>query len=275
MRNKCNMGSVVICALAVMLGFATQARTFDFKQLKSTGTTGSAEYWWEGTEKSKSSWFQVKIGGATKIDDTSEMEIRAATVLKSVKDKKTGINDVATFEFDPINKGKAIFFMISTGSAFSRERDSYWYGNVSTGWQLAGVIIEIWQKGKVVKHWSNMSGKDGKAKLTDNIKKLRINRDGHPSEGERYYSAKDFDNATEIYSVDQKGERVDIDEVLKSFRESEEGGMAVSKGDGASAGFVLAVELYVADLDSCEVIDLKHLACSIFPRYCISGPRLS
>ena len=254
MLNKCNKGSVVICAMAVMLGFAAQARTFDFKQLKSTGTTGSAEYWWEGTEKSKSSWFQVKIGGATKIDDTSEMEIRAATVLKSVKDKKTGINDVATFEFDPINKGKAIFFMVSTGSAFSREHDSYWYGNVSTGWQLAGVIIEIWQKGKVVKHWSNVTGKDGKAKLTDNIKKLRINRDGHPSEGERYYSAKDFDNATEIYSVDQKGERVDIDEVLKPFRESEEEGKAASKGDDASAAQPSVKNTVAPKLRTCEFL---------------------
>ena len=254
MRNKFNMGSVVICAMAVMLGFAAQARTFEFKQLKSTGTTGSAEYWWEGTEKSKSSWFRVKIGGATKIDDMSEMEIRAATVLKSVKDKKTGINDVATFEFDPINKGKAIFFMVSTGAAFSREHDSYWYGNVSTGWQLAGVIIEIWQKGKVVKHWSNMSGKDGKAKLTDNIKKLRINRDGHPSEGERFYNAKDFDNATEIYSVDQKGERVDIDEVLKPFRESEEGGKAASKGDDASAAQTSVKNTVAPKLRTCEFL---------------------
>ena len=254
MWNKFNMGSVLICAMAVMLGFAAQARTFEFKQLKSTGTTGSAEYWWEGTEKSKSSWFQVKIGGATKIDDMSEMEIRAAMVLKSVKDKKTGINDIATFEFDPINKGKAIFFMISTGSAFSRERESYYYGNVNTGWQLAGIIIEIWQKGKVVKHWSNMSGKDGKVKLTENIKKLRINRDGHPSEGERYYSAKDFDNATEIYSVDQKGERVDIDEVLKPFRESEEGGTAASKGDGASAAQPSVKNTVAPKLRTCEFL---------------------
>ena len=254
MRNKFNMGSVVICAMAVMLGFAAQARTFEFKQLKSTGTTGSAEYWWEGTEKSKSSWFQVKIGGATKIDDTSEMEIRAATVLKSVKDKKSGINDIATFEFDPINKGKAIFFMISTGSAFSRERESCYYGNVSTGWQLAGVIIEIWQKGKVVKHWSNMSGKDGKAKLTENIKKLRINRDGHPSEGERYYNAKDFDNATEIYSVDQKGERVDIEEVLKPFRESEDGGKTASKGDDASAAQTSVKNTVAPKLRTCEFL---------------------
>ena len=254
MRNKFNMGSVVICAMAIMFEFAAQARTFEFKQLKSTGTTGSAEYWWEGTEKSKSSWFQVKIGGATKIDDMSEMEIRAATVLKSVKDKKTGINDIATFEFDPINKCKAIFFMISTGSAFSRERESYYYGNVNTGWQLAGIIIEIWQKGKVVKHWSNMSGKDGKVKLTENIKKLRINRDGHPSEGERYYSAKDFDNATEIYSVDQKGERIDIDEVLKPFRESEEGNKASSKGDDASVAQPSAKNTVAPKLRTCEFL---------------------
>ena len=250
---------MMACAIALGLGLMAEARTIEIKQLKSTGSKTNAEYWWQGTEKSKSSWFQIKIGGASQIDDTSEMEIRAATVFKSAKDKKTGINDVATFKFDPINKGKAIFFMVSTGAAFSRERDSsYWYADFKTGWQLAGCIIEIWQKGKVVRHWSNMSGKDGKTKLTDDIKKLRINRDGHPSAGERYYSARDFDNATEIYSVDQKGERVDIDEVLKPFRESENASKSVSKGNDAFVTQLSVKNTVAPKLRTCEFLLNKN-----------------
>lgn len=185
MQKKFRLGSGAMCAMVVLIGFAVQARSFEFKQFKSTGSKANSEYYWMGTEKSKSSWYQVKIGGASKIDDMSEMEIRAATVLKNVKDRKTGVNDVAKFRFDPINKGKAIYFMVSSGVAFSLERDKYWYGNdgrADRGWQLAGCIIEIWQKGKVVKHWSG-AGTAGKTRLADGIPLLRINKDGYASEG--------------------------------------------------------------------------------------------
>ena len=242
MWNKFGMGSVAMCAMVAMLGFMAQARTFEFKQFKSTGSKANSEYYWMGTEKSKSSWYQVKIGGASKIDDMGEMEIRAATVLKNVQDRKTGINDVAKFRFDPINKGKAIYFMVSSGIAFSLERDKYWYGNdgrADRGWQLAGCIIEIWQKGKVVKHWSG-AGNAGKMRLADGIPLLRINKDGYASESDRNHFSRDFDNPTKIFSVDQNGERVDIDDVLEPYREGADEAKADSekksekKGDSAS-----------------------------------------
>ena len=235
MQNRFDKGSIAMCAMAVLLGLSAQARTFEFKQFKSTGSKANSEYYWMGTEKSKSAWFRVKIGGATKIDDTSEMEIRAATVFKNVKDRKTGVNDIAKFRFDPINKGKAIYFMISSGVALSLERDKYWYGNdgkADRGWQLAGCIIEIWQKGKVVKHWSG-AGTAGKTRLADGIPLLRINKDGYASEGDRNRFGRDFDNATEIFSVDEKGERVDIDDVLQPYRESEDDSEAESEKKSA------------------------------------------
>lgn len=273
MKNQ--IMAMIGCVAVLVFGFTAGARTFDFKQLKSTGSKGSAEYWWQGTEKSKSSWFQVKVGSASKIDDTSTMEIRAATVLKSVKDRKSGINDVVTFEFDPINKGSAIFFMVASGAAFSREHDSYWYGNVNTGWQLAGCIIEIWQKGKVVKHWSNVTGTVGKTKLTDDIKALRINRDGRPSAGDRFYESRSFDNATEIYSVDKNGERVDIDDVLKPFREAEDGAGAASK-DGDVPAVKASMKNTVAQkLQSCDFLlngkfkkDAKFYLCLFSASWC-------
>ena len=258
MRNRYNMRSVVICAMAALLGFSTQARTFEFKQFKSTGSKANSEYYWMGTEKSKSAWFQIKIGGATKIDDTSEMEIRAATVLKNVKDRKTGVNDVVKFKFDPINRGKAIYFMVASGVAFSVERDNdYWYGandgRANKGWQLAGCIIEIWQNGKVVKHWSG-AGAAGKTRLSNGIPLLRINRDGYPSEGDRNRCSRDFDNATEIFSVDQKGERVDIEEVLKPFREDEGDAKAGSGKDAASSDKSPAVNTVASKLRQCDFL---------------------
>ena len=260
MQNKFSLGSGAMCAIAVMLGLAAQARTYEFKQFKSTGSKANSEYYWMGTEKSKSSWYQVKISGASKIDDMSEMEIRAATVLKNVRDRKTGVNDIAKFKFDPINKGKAIYFMVSSGVAFSLERDKSWYGNdgrADSGWKLAGCIIEIWQKGKVVKHWSG-AGNAGKTRLADGIPLLRINKDGYASEGDRNRFSRDFDNATEIFSVDQKGERVDIDDVLEPYRESEDEAKAdsekKSEKKGDSAGEAPAKNVVAQKLRQCDFL---------------------
>ena len=157
---------------------------------------------------------QSRIGGET--DDKSKMEIRAATIFKNAQDKKTGVNDVATFSFEPVNGMKPIFFVVATGSARSRT-DRYWVdGNRSSGWQVAGVIIEIWQSGKIVKHWTNVPGNGGKSKLTESVEQLFIHANGY-STGEY-----NFDNATEIFSVNQKGEKVDIDELLKECAEPED-----------------------------------------------------
>ena len=229
------MEKMVMGMLGVAAVFATVssfARTFDFKPMGTKGSSAGNGVWWGTTEKSKSAWFQVKIGGATKIDDMSELEIRAGTVFKNVKDKRTGVNDIAKFTFEPINVGKALFFMISTGTAFSRS-ENYWVdGRYDRGWQVAGCIIEIWQKGKVVKHWSNVPGNGGKAKLTDGVKLLHIDAKGEEHTNE--YSV--FDNATEIYSVNKDGERVDIDEVLEGFRaKPEEKGKAKASGENDSA----------------------------------------
>lgn len=202
----------IISAVVVVAATSSFARTFDFKAMGTTGATSGRQVWWGTTEKSKSAWFRVKVGGATKIDDMSEIEIRAGTVFKNVKDKRTGVNDVAKFPFEPINVGKPLFFMISTGVAFSRN-DNY-DSSYNRGWQLAGCIIEIWQKGKVVKHWSNVPGNGGKSKLVDTVKCLHIDARGYEHNSE--YSA--FDNATSIYPVDDNGERINIDEVLQAFR---------------------------------------------------------
>lgn len=207
-----------MAAMAIVLSAAgtAAARTFDFKAIGTKGSSSGGAYWYSNVEKKKSALFQVKVGSAGKIDDKSKMEIRAATVFKNTKDKKTGVNDVAVFSFDPVNAMKPLFFVVATGTAKSRT-DRYWVDSGrSSGWQVAGVIIEIWQGGKVVKHWTNIPGNGGKAKLSEDVKRLFIHENGY-SAGES-----NFNNATEIFSVDQKGEKADIEDLLKECAAPEE-----------------------------------------------------
>ena len=215
-KNKRMM--VALLAIATMLFYiqTAVARTFDFKAVGTKGSSSGGMYWYSDVEKKKSALFQVKVGSAGKIDNKSKMEIRAATVFKNAKDKKTGVNDVAVFSFDPVNAMKPLFFIVATGTAKSRT-DRYWVDSSrSSGWQVAGVIIEIWQDGKVVKHWTNIPGNGGKAKLTEDVDQLFIHEDGY-NKGEY-----NFDNATEIFSVNQKGEKADIEDLLKECAAPEE-----------------------------------------------------
>ena len=217
MANKIKMGFGM--ALVLVMASSTSARTFDFKALGTKGSSTGGAYWYSDVEKKKSAFFQVKVGTAGKLDDKSKMEIRAATIFKNAQDKKTGVNDVATFSFEPVNDMKPLFFVVATGSARSRT-DRYWVDSSrSSGWQVSGVIIEIWQSGKVVKHWTNVPGNGGKARLTENVEQLFVFTDGRDLKWHGSYS--EFDNATEIFSVNQKGEKVDIEELLKECSEPE------------------------------------------------------
>lgn len=214
-----SVGVVRGCVIVAMVltSFLTMARTCECKVVKTKGTSTGNSTTWPGTDESKCMIAKIKIGGASKIDDKSEMEIRAATVLKNVETKQTGINDITTLKFEPINTGKPIYFMVKTGVARS-SKDTYWV-NVKRGWQLAGYIVELWQGGKPVKHWSNVSGAGGKAKLTGAVKPFLINTKGYEQRGNSYDP---FDNQTEVFAVNEKDEKVDVDEVLKPFREPPE-----------------------------------------------------
>lgn len=127
--------AVCIAALLLTSISSAFARTFDFKALGTKGSTTSGEYWYSDVEKKKSAMFQVKVGSAGKLDDKSKMEIRAATIFKNAKDRRTGVNDVATLSFAPINTSKPIFFVVVTGTAKSRT-DKYWDNNHSYGCRL-------------------------------------------------------------------------------------------------------------------------------------------
>ncbi len=230
---KTKVRKMTATAIVVIMSFivpSVMARTYEFKTLGTKGSSSGNQYWWGDVEKKKSAFFQIKVGLAGKIDDKSKMEIRAATIFKNAKDKTTGVNDVATFSFDPINTVKPLYFLIATGTARS-QTDKYWVDSRrSSGWQVAGVIIEMWQNGKMIKHWTNVPGKGGTVRLTEDVEQLFIWSDGHDKS---WHGSSDFDNATEIVSVNQKGEKVDIENMLKECTAPEDG---EKKGDEANSG---------------------------------------
>lgn len=233
MTNRIKKTGFSMALLLAMASSAT-ARTFDFKALGTKGSSTGGSYWYSDVEKKKSAFFQVKVGSAGKLDDKSKMEIRAATIFKNAQDKKTGVNDVATFSFEPVNGMKPLFFVVATGSARSRT-DRFWVdGNRSYGWQVAGVVIEIWQSGKMVKHWTNVPGNGGKVRLTENVEQLFVFTDGRDRNW--HGSGAEFDNATEIFSVNQKGEKVDIEDLLKECAEPEDDKKTNESAAGQKSG---------------------------------------
>lgn len=211
-------------AAFVCLTFSCSARTFEFRAVGTKGSSSGNRNWWGMTEKAKRAFFSVRIGSATKFDDLGTMELRAATIFRSIKTKQVAVNDVTSLSFDPINTSKAIHFMVATGTAFAQTDNYFTDGAFDRGWQMAGGVIEVWQNGKMVKHWSNVAGKGGKIALTDEVKQMRVNANGRQSVE---YDV--FDNRTEIFPVNAKGEKVDLDEVLAEFRDN--GGGERDKGD--------------------------------------------
>lgn len=201
---------VVALSLAALVA---SARTFEFKAVGTKADSSITDSYYGTTEKNRSAMFQIRVGPAGKVDDNSKMEIRAATIFKNAATRKTGVNDVATLSFDPINNVKQISFMVSTGTA--RLKRNY---SGDAGWQVAGVIIEIWQSGKAVKHWTNVPGNGGKTKLTEDVEQLFIWSDGN----DRKYHSGEFDNATTIFPINQKGEKVDLETLIKESSKQEE-----------------------------------------------------
>lgn len=191
---KCLCLCVALMAIGVL-----EARSYDFKFL---GTKGSSE----GNrvifkDKTKCGFFQVRIGQSLPSDDQeNEIDIRAATVFKNVKTKAHVINDVAKFMYLPTNTTGSTFFEVKTGIA-SCTVDTWKdvVADYSRGWQFAGVVIELWQGGKRLKHWTNVPGKIGKIQLTDNVECFRLGEDGYEVD-----KHSEFKNATKIYPVSRR-----------------------------------------------------------------------
>lgn len=203
--------SRLACVLSICLALSVEARTFDFKYLGAQGTSdGNNTNWY--TTKTKRAFYQIKVGSALKSDSKDEIEVRAATVMKNIKDKKMAVNDIATFKFAPINVGKAIFLEVASGTSYSRIDNDRYFSDYSHGWQLSGCYIEIRQGGKIIKKYSGAKGLSKNIVLDDKIKQMRLNEKG--DEVSEYGR---FENVTEIYCTTSDRKRLDIEEVLAQF----------------------------------------------------------
>ena len=212
MAMRSYMAKVVcIAALSLLMIPDVFARTFEFKAAGTKSTGVRSDNWWGGSQNSRRSYFQVKVGSAQKNDDKKRMEIRAATLMKDILSRKVDVNDVATISFEPVNVKEALQFGIVTGMAIEHSR--------SEGYQVAGCIIEIWQGGKMLKHWSNVSGTSGKTRLVEGVKMLKVRQNGWRQRDNSY---EEFDNPTEIFAINKKGEKVDVDDLVKEYSAPED-----------------------------------------------------
>ena len=179
---------IVVCVMAA------QARTYNFKFLRGETVEKSESTFFRKTAKREI--FEVLIGASYKSDDMSEMEIRAATLMRHVSTKKNFINDIVKLCVTP-DKAKKKFYVV-TGIVSGTRDKATWIDNadLSSGYLKGGVIIEIYQSGKCVKHWSNAASSAGQLTLSDDTECVYVNADGY--KGSKDY----FDNPTKIVSAD-------------------------------------------------------------------------
>lgn len=209
---------IILVAVLVGMSFCSHSRTFDFKFLGTQGASDGKNTNWY-TTKTKRAFYQIKVGSALKTDSKDEIEVRAATIMKNIKDKKVDVNDIATFKFMPINVGKAIYLEVATGTSFCRvDNDRFYYSDYSHGWQMAGCYIEIRQKGKIIKKYAGAKGLPKNLVLDDKVKQMRLD-----DKGDEVSEYREFSNATEIYATTSDRKRVDIEEVLAQFAQPGDG----------------------------------------------------
>jgi len=160
--------AIALAACCVLAG-GVSARTFEFKIAASgkSQNEGDNNYWRK--QKTKFVTISAKVGKPSKKDCLDEMELRAATVMRDVRDKrKTPINDIKIFKFLPINDTALNFKVVSATASASIDRDKFYYDS-SYGSEIGALVVEFWQGGKCVKHWASATGPVGKVSLTDKV----------------------------------------------------------------------------------------------------------
>ena len=185
-----------ITILLAGLCLSAQARVFEFKSLRRTSDQNlTGPSWWVAEIKTGAAMYLIKVGAASKTDDPSPIEIRAATLFKSVKGREYAFNDIATYTFSPTNTSQALYFGVKSGTSISR-KDSV-SSAYDRGWDLSGCVVELHQNGKLLKRFGN-----SKMALTPDAKQLKLNAKGN----DRSQTNSLFDNPTLIYpAANQKG----------------------------------------------------------------------
>ncbi len=189
------------------------ARSYSLKLVGSKGSSEDNNYLYF-QDKSKRVIAQLTIGGPRPKDDLSPIEIRAASVFKNINSKKAFINDVSKEMFTSTNSASSKVLIVSGAAGKMEDRYAKVNGgyDCSRGFTIAGVIVEIWQKGKCLKHLSNLSGRDGKISLKEGVREYLLLQDDRWDSDDRDLSQEEikrikengFKNATKIIIAEQK-----------------------------------------------------------------------
>lgn len=179
----------IIIAFVVLCAACSYARTYSMKVVGSSGTGGQMGRMFQ--DLSKRTVVELKIGAKAPKDSDSPIEIRAATVFKSVQTRKPFINDVTTYMVNSTNVTQTV--LIESGVAWcTRDKATMIIGDMSTGNALAGVVVEIWQDKKFIKRLTNIAGYGMKIDIS--CEPALYNKDG-----QRASSVDSFDNGTSAY----------------------------------------------------------------------------
>lgn len=210
MRTRATTSAILKIIAMILIGGVSQsamARSYSLKIVGSGGYGGENNYLWF-QDKSKHVVAELSIGGPSQRDDLSPLEIRAASVFKDIKTRKAFINDVAKEAFTSTNSATSKIIIVSGAAGKRVDRDAKVNGgyDFSHGNTVAGIIVEIWQNGKCIKHLSNLSGKDGKTQLKDGIPEFLLSATDIWDSSRKILSAQEiaekkangFDNATLI-----------------------------------------------------------------------------
>ena len=182
----------LVLSIAMIVCLSGYSRTYNFKFVGgNTAKIKKSAYF---NDITKNDTFQIEIGTSSKNDCDDDIEIRAATLMKHIQSKKSVVNDIASFVFTPSQKEKKSFLVKSGTAAGTRDKATYLGGDYSSGYIKGGVIIELWQNGKCIKHWSSATGPVAKTTLSDQLQCAYINSKGYESTRES------FDNNTKIVS---------------------------------------------------------------------------
>lgn len=171
---------VIVSALLTLASPLAFGRSCSMKLVGSGGKGGDNDYFLS-QDKSKRLIAELSIGRPGPKESASPLEIRAASVFKDIRTRKAFINDMTTETMCSSNSVTKKIKIVS-GSAGKRvDRDAKVRGchDFSRGNTIAGIIVEIYQDGKCIKHLSNLPGKDGKTVLNERTDEWLLNEDDH------------------------------------------------------------------------------------------------
>ena len=185
--------SFVMMAVFIFTG-VSYGRNYELKFLKdeaSSSTEGG--YYNRRKETSKKKIYKLIVGGNNKIESRDEIEIRAATLFKHKKSKKVLVNDIVKYSFVPDAARREFTIATGVASGTQDKSKSTWYDyDYTEGYDNFGLIVELWQGGKCIKHLTKATGSAAKTELNDKVKCAYINEEGYKS----FRSS--FENATAI-----------------------------------------------------------------------------